>query len=411
MSVRLVDGRVERGGAQDLRAAAVLRGLPARALVPRGARHHRADLRHLPGRLPDERGERDGGRLRRGRPGADPDPAADPLLRRVDREPRAPRLHAPRARLPRLRRRGRDGPRRGVDRRARPRAEEERATTSWRSWAAARSIRSTSGSAASTARPRSASCARSSSRSSGRARGSLETVRWTAGFDFPEREIGCELVAVSAPSTYAIEDGSIRSDRGLAIGAAEYDEHFVEEHVERSNALHSRRSDGGTYLCGPLARYTLGSDRLSPLAREAAREAGLGTECRDAFRSIVVRSVELVYACDEALRLIEPTRSPTRPSSRRARRRGRLRRDRGAARAALPPLRASTPTGRSSTRRSSRRPRRTSARSRTTCARSSAGTRTLDDDDLRHVCEQAIRNYDPCISCATHFLDLTVERR
>jgi coenzyme F420-reducing hydrogenase alpha subunit len=35
----------------------------------------------------------------------------------------------------------------------------------------------------------------------------------------------------------------------------------------------------------------------------------------------------------------------------------------------------------------------------------------LADDELRHVCEQAIRNHDPCISCATHFLDLTVERR
>jgi sulfhydrogenase subunit alpha len=34
----------------------------------------------------------------------------------------------------------------------------------------------------------------------------------------------------------------------------------------------------------------------------------------------------------------------------------------------------------------------------------------LSDDELRHVCEQAIRNFDPCISCATHFLDLQIER-
>jgi coenzyme F420-reducing hydrogenase alpha subunit len=34
----------------------------------------------------------------------------------------------------------------------------------------------------------------------------------------------------------------------------------------------------------------------------------------------------------------------------------------------------------------------------------------LDDHTLLHRCEQAIRNYDPCISCATHFLDLTVDR-
>ena len=33
----------------------------------------------------------------------------------------------------------------------------------------------------------------------------------------------------------------------------------------------------------------------------------------------------------------------------------------------------------------------------------------LDDEELTRQCEQAIRNYDPCISCATHFLDVTVE--
>ena len=35
----------------------------------------------------------------------------------------------------------------------------------------------------------------------------------------------------------------------------------------------------------------------------------------------------------------------------------------------------------------------------------------LDDDALTALCERTIRNYDPCISCATHFLDLTVIRR
>jgi len=34
----------------------------------------------------------------------------------------------------------------------------------------------------------------------------------------------------------------------------------------------------------------------------------------------------------------------------------------------------------------------------------------LDDAALTWRCEQAVRNYDPCISCATHFLKLTVER-
>ncbi|MGO9446513.1 MAG: Ni/Fe hydrogenase subunit alpha, partial [Thiobacillaceae bacterium] len=34
-----------------------------------------------------------------------------------------------------------------------------------------------------------------------------------------------------------------------------------------------------------------------------------------------------------------------------------------------------------------------------------------DESALRLHCEKIIRNYDPCISCATHFLRLLVDRQ
>jgi len=34
----------------------------------------------------------------------------------------------------------------------------------------------------------------------------------------------------------------------------------------------------------------------------------------------------------------------------------------------------------------------------------------LSHAELTHQCEMAIRDYDPCISCATHFLELEVQR-
>jgi sulfhydrogenase subunit alpha len=238
----------------------------------------------------------------------------------------------------------------------------------------------------------------------------LETVRWTAGFDFPERAVECELVALSHPEDYAIERGRIRSDAGLDIPPAEYDEHFEEEHVARSNALHSRLRTGGTYLCGPLARYALNHQQLSPLAREAASDVGLDTPCRDAFRSIVVRSVELVYACDESLRLIEVYEEPDAPF------------------VAVPPV-AGTGYGASEAPRGLLYHRyRLDTEGTILDAKIVPPTSQnqlaieddlravvgryahLDDDALRLVCEQAIRNYDPCISCATHFLQLEVER-
>src|SRR5207249_4964946 len=73
--------------------------------------------------------------------------------------------------------------------------------------------------------------------------------------------------------------------------------------VPHSTALHATL-DGQGYLVGPLARYTLNSHLLSPTAREVAAEIGLGSSCRNPFRSILVRAVEVVYAVHEALRLI-----------------------------------------------------------------------------------------------------------
>jgi coenzyme F420-reducing hydrogenase alpha subunit len=239
---------------------------------------------------------------------------------------------------------------------------------------------------------------------------SLETVRWTAGFEFPARAVECELVALSEPDAYAIEGGRVVSDRGLDIAAEEYDDNFVEEHVERSNALHSRRPDGSIYLCGPLARFSLGRDRLSPTAREAAREvqvAGLG---RDAFRSIVVRSIELVHACEEALRIIREYQEPEAPA------------------VAVEPV-AGVGHGVSEAPRGLLYHRYELDAEGTILdakivpptsqnqlaieddLRGVVGRYSdLADDDLRDLCEQTIRNYDPCISCATHFLDLEVER-
>jgi coenzyme F420-reducing hydrogenase alpha subunit len=201
------------------------------------------------------------------------------------------------------------------------------------------------------------------------------------------------------------------SDRGLDIEVSEFLEHIVEEHVEHSTSLHGHIIERGRYLVGPLARYTLNYDQLPAVAREAATEAGLGKECRNPFRSIVVRAVETVAACDEAVRIIEDYSEPDRP--------------------AVPVLpRAGVGHG------ATEAPRgilyhRYSIDDEGTILEADIVPPTaqnqdaieadlrklvtanleLDDHDLQHLCEQSIRNYDPCISCSTHFLDFTVERR
>src|SRR5579875_1093694 len=146
----------------------------------------------------------------------------------------------------------------------------------------------------------------------------IETVRWTAGFDFPARERDYTFVALRHAREYPFNEGHIVSNRGLDITAAQYDEHFEETHVARSTALYSRLRGGGTYLVGPLARYSLNYDRLSPLAQEMRREAGLGPSRAPAPvlpppRRRAAFFIIVTGCCPTA-------RSPTRASSRRPRR-------------------------------------------------------------------------------------------
>jgi sulfhydrogenase subunit alpha len=239
---------------------------------------------------------------------------------------------------------------------------------------------------------------------------SLEAVRVTAGLDFPDFEHDYELVCMSEPDEYPVDRGRIVSNRGLDIDVSEYDEHFVEDHVAWSNALHSRVRDRGSYLCGPLARFALGHDRLSPLAREAAAAAGLTPDERNPFRSIVVRSVELVYAADEALRLIAEYEEPDAPAVPVEPRAGI---GHGVTEAPRGILYHRYELDDEGTILSAKIVPPTSQNQRT-IEEDLRGVveRSLDasDEELQLLCEQAIRNYDPCISCATHFLKLTISR-
>jgi coenzyme F420-reducing hydrogenase alpha subunit len=239
----------------------------------------------------------------------------------------------------------------------------------------------------------------------------VETVRWVAGLDFPELERDYELVSLRSPveGEYPIDRGRIVSSKGIDIAPAGFDETFEEEHVPHSTALHARVRDGGAYLAGPMARFNLNLDRLSPLATEAAREAGLGDGCRNPFRSIVVRAVEILYAFDEALRLIDAYEPPEAPAvefePRAAVGHGASEAPRGmlyhryeitdageiASAWIVPPT--------SQNQRSIEEDLHEFV----------AANIALPDEELRHRCEQTIRNYDPCISCSTHFLRLEVE--
>ena len=239
----------------------------------------------------------------------------------------------------------------------------------------------------------------------------LKTIALTATLTMPEFERDYEFVALrDDDGRYPIDRGRIVSSSGLDIPAEDFEEHFVEEHVAHSNALHSRLRDGGSYMVGPLARYSLAFDTLSPLAREAALNAGLGRSCRNPFQSIIVRGVELLYAIEEALRLIEGYEQPDPPAIALEPRDGV---GSGVSEAPRGILWHRYEIDASGAIRDARIVPPTSQNQRAIeedLFGFVSGHLDLSDDELQWQCEQAIRNYDPCISCATHFLKLDVER-
>jgi coenzyme F420-reducing hydrogenase alpha subunit len=235
------------------------------------------------------------------------------------------------------------------------------------------------------------------------------TVSWVAAFDFPDFDRDYEFMSLRHESEYPITAGRVASTGGLDITPAEYDAHFTESQVPHSTALHSTL-DGRTYLTGPMARYSLNSGRLPGHIQEAARSAGLGSTCTNPFRSIIVRAVELLFACDEALRLIRSYQPPGPPAID-----VRPRSETGygcteAPRGLLYHRYTITEEG---TIAEAKIVPPTSQNQKAIEAdlKDFAATRlALSHERLTWECEQAVRNYDPCISCATHFLDLRLTR-
>ncbi len=233
-----------------------------------------------------------------------------------------------------------------------------------------------------------------------------KTVKWVSELPFPDFEQEYEYVSLRHPDEYPMCEGRLVSNKGLDIAIREYEACFEEEHVPYTNALHSVLKGRGSYFVGPMARFNLNFDRLTPRAQAAAREAGLDGACHNPFKSIIVRGVELLYAFEEALRVIEEYARPELPAVEARPHGGSGFGCTEAPRGILYHRYAFDGEG--------------DITEAKIVPPTSQNQKTIErdlhrlvplyidggDDELQWRCEQAIRNYDPCISCATHFLKI-----
>lgn len=236
-------------------------------------------------------------------------------------------------------------------------------------------------------------------------------LSWTASLKFPDAEQPFTCVSLRHPDEYPINEGRIVSEAGLDIPIEDFEQHMEEQQVPHSTALHARL-DGQPYLVGPLARINLNLDRLHAPVREALQATGIRFPSHNMYHSIVARAAEIHYAIIEALHLLANYRRPNSPyveiTSRPGTGFGCTEAPRGILWhryeldeiGAVKYARIVPPTSQNQARIEED-------------LRISLERAGLDRDQeiLRQTGETVIRNYDPCISCATHFLKLNLQRQ
>jgi len=133
-------------------------------------------------------------------------------------------------------------------------------------------------------------------------------------FPYPDFTQDYEYIALTRDDEYAIVEGDLISNKGWKVPVSKYDEMLKETHVEHSTSLHTHTKDGNNCFVGPLARYNLNYDKLTPLCKEVAEKSGLGKRCYNPFKSILIRGIEMLYSFEKALEIVENYEMPDTPS-------------------------------------------------------------------------------------------------
>ena len=241
---------------------------------------------------------------------------------------------------------------------------------------------------------------------------SIDTLRLVSSFDFPEFEVPYECVSVKHLDEYPMNEGRIVSSSGLDIAMEEFEQHFQERHMPQSTALHSvMLPEERPYLVGPLPRLNLCFDQLSPTAKREAEACGIEWPSTNNFQSIVARAIEVIDSFEEAIDIVkhyntEPSvcRIPYKPAAGEGchateaprgllYHRYRIGDDGLIAEAKIVP-----PTSQNQ------------GRIEEDLRNYLPQVIQFDDQEATRRCEHLIRNYDPCISCSTHFLELTLDQ-
>jgi len=237
------------------------------------------------------------------------------------------------------------------------------------------------------------------------------TVKWAASLDTPPSDREPRLVSLRHPGEYPMSDGRIVSSDGIDLSPDDWRSAFHEVQVPWSHALQASAADGVPYLLGPTARVALAADQLHPRAAAALKATRISPEAlrRNVFHSIVARAVELLHALAEAADIVASYAPPARPAAAWKPKAGVAAWATEAPRGLL--FHRYTLDSKGIVRGAQIVPptSQNQAAIEHDLALFAPAVLHLPHDEATRRMEQLIRSYDPCISCATHFLQLKIE--
>jgi len=237
-----------------------------------------------------------------------------------------------------------------------------------------------------------------------------EVVAWAAALQLPVDHQTFTCVAVHDNEEYGLNEGKIQSSTGLSINVEDYLTHFKEHQVSHSTAFYSLLNNA-CYLVGPLARVNLNYQQLPEEIKNLCTEYGLVFPSTNMFDNLRARALELYFCVHESLRILKNYRRPRRAAVEVHPREGVACHATEAPRGLIFHRYVIDEKG--------------NVKSATMIPPTSQNQATMEvnlkkavldfglhnsDDAIRELCEKIIRNYDPCISCSTHFLNVKVHR-
>jgi len=231
-------------------------------------------------------------------------------------------------------------------------------------------------------------------------------LEWVLELPMPDLKRDVEFVSLRGEGEYPVLKGRVVSSKGLNISEDEFEDSLVVEQTKYSTSLRYRLKERGCYVVGPIARYNNNYDFLDPEVRSVIESHGYGAPLLNSFQSIIARAAEVYHAVLELEELISNYREPQQPYVE-----GVVRKGVGA---------AITEAPRGMLYHKYEINERGYVVSANIIPPTSQNLASIEQDlltlgdklatlnltDAQWIAEQTIRNYDPCISCATHFLKI-----